>query len=281
MEEVYCYAEEVPNTYSDVFKDSYVEYCTLYVPKASIDKYKAADQWKEFESIKAIEDAIISGTPEEPETKECTIPVISFADGKLKFHSDTPNASYHYDVTTSSTISGVYSEGESAFDPEFTITAYATADGYSQSKTATKQIKFDGKIPEPEIITVEVHDTIEVEKIVEVEVPVEIEKLVETHDTIYVTEIDTVYVTETETIYIYDDSRSDISTPDGQTITFYIRDGIIHIENAPLNSTVYVYSETGEMLESRRVYENELVIALPRNAIYIIKTKDKVFKVKL
>lgn len=41
---------------ADVFKNALIEYCTLYVPKASIDKYKAADQWKEFGTIKVIED---------------------------------------------------------------------------------------------------------------------------------------------------------------------------------------------------------------------------------
>ena len=36
LTDVYCYAEEVPSTGTDVFKDSYVEYATLHVPAESI-----------------------------------------------------------------------------------------------------------------------------------------------------------------------------------------------------------------------------------------------------
>lgn len=112
---------------------------------------------------------------------------------------------------------------------------------------------------------VEIHDTIEVEKIVEVEVPVEVEKIVEVHDT----------------IYVYDDSRSAITLPTGDVITLTIHDGVINIEDAPLNSTIYVYSLSGELVEMRKVYEKDTVLRLPRNATYIIKTCDKTFKVKI
>jgi len=35
------------------------------------------------------------------------------------------------------------------------------------------------------------------------------------------------------------------------------------------------------MLESRKVLEKELVIKLPRNSTYIIKTNEKTFKVRI
>ena len=51
LADVFCYAEKAPRMYNGVFTDSDVEYATLYVPKSSVDAYKAADQWKEFGNI--------------------------------------------------------------------------------------------------------------------------------------------------------------------------------------------------------------------------------------
>ena len=48
---VYCCAKEVPNTYSDAFKGSYVEYATLHVPVGCIDAFKAAAPWSSFKNI--------------------------------------------------------------------------------------------------------------------------------------------------------------------------------------------------------------------------------------
>jgi hypothetical protein len=47
-----CYAAEPPVLGEDVFYGYDCSKITLYVPKASIDKYEAAEQWKEFD-IKA------------------------------------------------------------------------------------------------------------------------------------------------------------------------------------------------------------------------------------
>ncbi len=55
LEDVYCYAEEVPSTSSDAFKDSYIEYATLHVPAASVSAYREAEPWKNFKQIVAIE----------------------------------------------------------------------------------------------------------------------------------------------------------------------------------------------------------------------------------
>ena len=52
--DVYCYAEKVPSTESDVFSGSYLENATLHVPAASIDSYKATEPWSEFGKIVAL-----------------------------------------------------------------------------------------------------------------------------------------------------------------------------------------------------------------------------------
>ena len=51
LEEVYCYAESVPQTNADAFNGSYIEYATLHVPDASVNVYKQAEPWKIFKSI--------------------------------------------------------------------------------------------------------------------------------------------------------------------------------------------------------------------------------------
>lgn len=51
LTDVTCYAENVPSTDTDAFKDSYIEYATLHVPASAVNAYKVADPWKNFKSI--------------------------------------------------------------------------------------------------------------------------------------------------------------------------------------------------------------------------------------
>ena len=55
IENVYCYAEEVPSTDFDAFDDSNIENSTLYVPASAIEAYKTTEPWSDFGTIKAIE----------------------------------------------------------------------------------------------------------------------------------------------------------------------------------------------------------------------------------
>ena len=48
LEDVYCYALNVPNTVNDAFDDSYPENATLHVPDESLDAYKNTDPWRRF-----------------------------------------------------------------------------------------------------------------------------------------------------------------------------------------------------------------------------------------
>ena len=52
--DVYCYAEKVPSTESDAFNYSPIEYATLHVPDASIDRYKVTAPWRSFGKIVAL-----------------------------------------------------------------------------------------------------------------------------------------------------------------------------------------------------------------------------------
>ena len=63
LEEVTCYAEDVPSTGGYAFYDSYVEYATLMVPEASVEKYKAADPWSGFGYIVSLTEELGIETP--------------------------------------------------------------------------------------------------------------------------------------------------------------------------------------------------------------------------
>ena len=49
--DVYCYAEEVPETQNEVFRSANIENVTLHVPAASISAYQAVEPWKNFKEI--------------------------------------------------------------------------------------------------------------------------------------------------------------------------------------------------------------------------------------
>ena len=54
LRHVYCYAESVPKTKSNVFGHTSVSFSTLHVPAASIETYKVTSPWNEFGTIVAI-----------------------------------------------------------------------------------------------------------------------------------------------------------------------------------------------------------------------------------
>lgn len=54
LTDVYCYAENVPETYYDVFSGSLIDFATLHVPASAIANYQKADVWKEFGKIVAL-----------------------------------------------------------------------------------------------------------------------------------------------------------------------------------------------------------------------------------
>lgn len=54
LTDVYCYAEQVPETGKDVFLSSNYTNATLHVPASSVEAYKNAEQWKDFKEIVAL-----------------------------------------------------------------------------------------------------------------------------------------------------------------------------------------------------------------------------------
>lgn len=54
LADVYCHSVYVPNTESDAFKDSYIDYARLHVPEESVNAYSAVEPWKNFNKIMKI-----------------------------------------------------------------------------------------------------------------------------------------------------------------------------------------------------------------------------------
>ena len=55
--DVYCYAEDVPNTAIDAFDRTPTELSTLYVPASAVEKYRAAWPWSDFKEIVPLDNA--------------------------------------------------------------------------------------------------------------------------------------------------------------------------------------------------------------------------------
>ena len=56
LENVYCYAEKIPDADNTIFRDSYIEYATLHVPFSAISYYQTTEPWSGFGTINAIEE---------------------------------------------------------------------------------------------------------------------------------------------------------------------------------------------------------------------------------
>ena len=54
LTDVFCYAEEVPETYSNAFSNSSISSATLHVPASSLEAYRTTAPWSSFGSIVAL-----------------------------------------------------------------------------------------------------------------------------------------------------------------------------------------------------------------------------------
>ena len=129
LADVYCYAENVPITVSNAFEGSYIEYATLHVTAASIERYKATEPWGLFGTKVATNGDL----PEPPKPEKCTTPAISFTGGKLKFDCATEGAEC-VTVISDSDIKTHYGN-EISLAATYNITVYATKSAYENSDT--------------------------------------------------------------------------------------------------------------------------------------------------
>lgn len=148
LTDVTCYAENVPSTDTDAFKDSYIEYTTLHVPASAVNAYKVADPWKNFKSIMATDGT----TPETPETPKCEKPTISYENGQLKMSCATEGVEYVTDITDAD-IKKHY-DATISLTATYNISVFATKAGYDNSDVVTATLCWIDKEPVIDVTSV-------------------------------------------------------------------------------------------------------------------------------
>lgn len=105
--------------------------CLIYVPQTALQSYK--DYFgSDYMYIYPYEFGESDGE------SKCGMPSISYTDGKLFFHSSTPNAEYHSTITDTDIVSDKFvQDGVLDLSAAYEISVYATADGYKPSDKAT------------------------------------------------------------------------------------------------------------------------------------------------
>ena len=111
----------------------------LYVPFGCKIAYKTAEYWKDFKEIVETEPEI---------TEKCDAPTISYDRGAIVLKSETEGAVCHLNISAADDGLGLHSpvNGRIELMPTYTITAWATAEGYTDSDRVTATIRWrDGR----------------------------------------------------------------------------------------------------------------------------------------
>lgn len=129
LTDVYCYAEKVPSTHSEAFKDSYVEYATLHVPTAAMEDYKTTEPWSSFGTIVSLS----GDMPVEPEIEKCKTPSVVYKDGKLSLTSGTEGAEFITKVVADD--AKTFYDAEIELSASYSIEVFALKSGCENSDT--------------------------------------------------------------------------------------------------------------------------------------------------
>lgn len=155
IEEIYVRKEtpfEIPfNTFCD---KTYLK-AILYVPEGSKQKYMECEGWKNFFNIQEmrISDMWDGSTYFEQykkngnnPTEECEQPSIEYENGMLRISSETEGAKCFYSISDDDIVPFELVDKDIPLSATYQISAYATAEGYSRSKTTYAIISWiDGK----------------------------------------------------------------------------------------------------------------------------------------
>jgi hypothetical protein len=148
LKDVYCLAENVPNTHIDAFNNSQPQLKTLHVPANSLIDYKTTAPWSWFGKIVSLDGSEM----QEPETEKCATPAISYGGKKLTFNCETEGVEYVYEIKDADVKKGY--DSEVSLSATYEISVYATKAGYENSDIATATLvwgnaSFTETTPEP------------------------------------------------------------------------------------------------------------------------------------
>ena len=128
VETLICYAPTPPNSIRATTNSTYMN-AKVFVPDASIEQYKSHKIWGKFWNIYPVSQST--------EKSQCEKPTISYVDGKLKIESSTSGSQCFYSISDADIVSDIPVNGDINLTATYKITAYAGADGYGYSETAT------------------------------------------------------------------------------------------------------------------------------------------------
>jgi len=127
VDTIVSYANRPPSILSA--SNSTYMFTQVFVPKGCLDAYKNTS-WGYFWNIQEMDD-------DEYEKPTCNTPNIMYTDGKLKITSSTSGATCYYSISDADIVSNATVNGDINLTATYNITAYATAEGYEKSETAT------------------------------------------------------------------------------------------------------------------------------------------------
>ena len=125
---IYCNAKDVPSADKHAFKNT--GNITLYVPSESIDAYKKASQWSNFN--------IQENTNLQSGTEKCSMPTIKKTWYSCSISCETPGVKFHWMVSTLYGNKGIESDEFIVENPILNV--FATKDGYLPSDVATYEL---------------------------------------------------------------------------------------------------------------------------------------------
>ena len=113
---------------SSAFENNHYTKVDVYVPAEALAAYKSAEVWKDFQKLQGIEG--LGG-----ETKKCATPTIHYANNKLTFDCETEGVTFASAVMDADIA--LYNSKEIDLSVTYTVTVYATKEGYEDSDVAT------------------------------------------------------------------------------------------------------------------------------------------------
>ena len=130
IQSIVCYCVELPTTASNAFPTVLYSKTGLYVPEVSYNLYKETEPWSKFLTIGTIE----GGVPD-PDVEKCATPQIAYESGQLRLTCATAGVKFVTDITD--TDIRRYDTDVIDLTVTYTITVYATKEGYDNSDTVT------------------------------------------------------------------------------------------------------------------------------------------------
>ena len=142
MTDVYCYATQMPSASTSAFKNSKVnENTVLHVPYELLEQYRTTAPWSEFKEIVPLA------------LPKCAAPTITLLpNGKVSVHSATEGATCVTNITACN--EEPITDSEISLSKSlvlYTVTSYATAEGYEDSDVVTATFRLDGLVSDGDI----------------------------------------------------------------------------------------------------------------------------------